>query len=617
MLKYVRISTSCRLGQVFWNMAYVLMSAYDEEAINTLEIPKELEEKITMGIREVCTKIGLLAKNIISKKKVALIGIDGYIGFNWDFFVSKLKEILSNMQIDIVLEDINNAYKSPDEIEEMINPFLFCDPFFGKIFNGSIEDFTDKKRVNSLRHRLKDEKNCGKLVICFGCGSVNSLLEDLYDLVLYIDVTKDKSSKAVIKGFAKNLGDKASVRDSKYKGKRLYYVDFPVLDKHKKTLLKRMDFYLDGNEETAIKIMPREAYKNLLLALSRQPLRLKPIYLEGVWGGQWLKKVRDLPDSMKNCAWSYEVMAPYQSLIIKLRQTTLEIPFLNLLWEYPHEVMGEFNSLEKIGGNFPIRVNYDDSMGGGNMAIQVHGDLSYLNENFGEPIGQNESYYIVAVGPKAKTYLGLRDTVKLEEFYEAARNAEIRGIPFNHDEYVNSIPSQEGILFLIPAGTVHASGRNQVVLEISDTTDLYTFHIYDYLRPDLDGKLRPIHLYHAFKVLDPSKRASWVIENLVSKPQLVRAGDTWAEYFLGELKELGIIIHRLEFLKKIFNNTNGKFHILTLVSGEEISIVADSDPRRKLRLRFSETALVPACIKNYELINLGRSPCKVIKVFMR
>jgi len=599
-------------------MSYVLISAYDDrEAINAIEAPMELEQQITVGVREVCRKIGFLGRNIISKKKLALVGIDGYIGFEWDFFISKFKQVLNDLQIDVVFEDIANVYKSPDDIEEMINPFLSCDPFFGKIFNGTIEDFIDKEKVNDLRHRLRNKKNCGKLVVCFGCGSVNRFLENLYDIVVYIDVTKDKAGKSIMKGSMRNLGCRVDISDRKYRGKRLYYVDFPVLDKHKKILLRRMDFYLDGNEIMAVKMIPRGAYKNLLLILSKYPLRLKPIYVEGVWGGQWLKKVRGLPTSMRNCAWSYEIIAPYQSLIIKLRRTTLEIPFLNLLWEYPREVMGEFNSLKKIAGNFPIRVNYDDSMGGGDMAIQVHGNLSYLSKNFNEPIGQNESYYIVAVGPKARTYLGLRDTVSIEEFYEAARNAEIRGLPFNHEKYVNSIPSKEGSLFLIPAGTVHASGRNQVVLEISDSTDLYTFHIYDYLRPDLDGKLRPIHIHHAFNVLDASRRASSVIKSLMVEPQPIRAGDTWAEYFLGELEELGIIIHRLEFVRRISDNTNGKFHILTLVGGEKMLIMSSSDPKRSLKLRFSETALVPACFSSYELVNLGRSPCKVVKAFMR
>jgi len=596
-------------------VSYVLISSYDDkEAINTPRIPSELIERIVVGLNEVCKRVGILVKETVSRKIGVTIGIDGYIGVYWKVLISKLEEFFRELQLDFELLDVTNFYKPLDYIENIIKPFLTCDPHFGRVFEGEIEMFFRRKE---LRKRIEHARRNSKVLVCFGCGVVNRFTADLYDVVFYVDVTKEVAGRRVLNGLINNLGDGGKSISREYSGKRLYYIDFPVLDRHKRRVLRRIDFYLDGNNTENLIMLPRDVYKKLLLILSEHPLRLKPIYLEGVWGGQWLKEIRKLPKSMKNCAWSYEVMAPYQSLFVKLRNIVLNLPFLNLLWEYPDRIMGKFEAYEKVGGNFPIRVNYDDSMGGGDMAIQVHGDLSYLKENFNEPIGQNESYYIVATGPGSKVYLGLRDEADVEEFRKAVIEAETKGIPFDHNRYVNSIQSREGDLFLIPAGTVHASGYNQVVLEISDTTDLYTFHFYDYLRPDLNGKLRPIHSYHAFRVLDTTKRASWVSKHLKVTPKPIRSGPTWAEYFLGELGELRIVIHRLEFLKNISDNTNGKFHILTLVDGESVLISSKSNPNRKLEIHFSETALVPACFGEYLLINMGISPCKVVKAFMR
>ena len=595
-------------------MAYVLISFYDEKAINTPKVSSEVVKHIVVGLNEVCEYITTLVKDNISRKAGATIGIDGYIGVVWKVLISKLKESFKELQLDFELLDVANFYKPSDYIENIVKPFLTCDPHFGRIFEGEIEMFLEGEE---LKERIARSKENSKVLVCFGCGAVNKLTADLYDIIFYVDVTKEVAGRRVLDGLINNLGDRGETRSKEYAGKRLYYVDFPVLDRHKKEVLKRIDFYLDGNDTENLIMLPGDAYKKLLQILSEYPLRLKPIYLEGVWGGQWLKEIRQLPKSMRNCAWSYEVMAPYQSLFVKLENIILNLPFLNLLWEYPDRIMGKFEAYEKVGGNFPIRVNYDDSMGGGDMAIQVHGDLSYLKENFNEPIGQNESYYIVATGPGSKVYLGLRDEADVEAFRKAVMEAETKGIPFDHNRYVNSIQSREGDLFLIPAGTVHASGYNQVVLEISDTTDLYTFHFYDYLRPDLNGKLRPIHSHHAFRVLDPTKRASWVSKHLKVTPKPIRSGPTWVEYFLGELGELRIAIHRLEFLKSISDSTNGKFHILTLVDGERVLISSKSNPDRKLEIRFSETALIPACFGEYLLINMGISPCKVVKAFMR
>ncbi len=590
-----------------------MISFYDDRgAVNAPKVPSEIVERVVAGLGEVCERIRSLIEGAAAREAGVAVGIDGYVGVEWGPLISRLKDTLRDSRLDFEVLDVADFYKPLDYIEDMVRPSLTCDPHFGRVFEGEIEAFLEGE---ALRERVERGRERSKALVCFGCGAVNRLTADLYDFVLYVDVTKEVAGRRVLSGLASNLGGRARSRE--YAGKRLYYVDFPVLDRHKRRVLRRMDFYIDGNDTENLIMLPRDAYERLLLILSEHPLRLKPIYLEGVWGGQWLKEVRRLPKSMRNCAWSYEVMAPYQSLFVKLGDVVLNLPFLNLLWEHPDRVMGRFEAYERVGGNFPIRVNYDDSMGGGDMAIQVHGDLSYLKENFNEPIGQNESYYIVATGPGSKVYLGLRDEADVEEFRRAVIEAETKGVPFDHNRYVNSIRSREGDLFLIPAGTVHASGRNQVVLEISDTTDLYTFHLYDYLRPDLNGKLRPIHSHHAFRVLDAAKRASWVSKHLRATPKPIRSGPTWAEYFLGELGELRIVIHRLEFLRSISDSTDGRFHILTLVGGERILILSKSDPSRRLELRFSETALVPACFGEYLLVNMGVSPCKVVKAFAR
>ena len=97
----------------------------------------------------------------------------------------------------------------------------------------------------------------------------------------------------------------------------------------------------------------------------------------------------------------------------------------------------------------------------------------------------------------------------MDEFFRCIEKAEKEHIPFDHDKFVNSFPSEEGDQFLLPGGTIHASGRNQVVLEIgSYTIGSYTFKLYDYLRKDLDGNPRPIHSIHGKNVLVADRRRS-------------------------------------------------------------------------------------------------------------
>ena len=118
----------------------------------------------------------------------------------------------------------------------------------------------------------------------------------------------------------------------------------------------------------------------------------------------------------------------------------------------------------------------------------------------------------------AKTYHGLKDNTDLKELRRLSVRAEKKNIAFDHDKYVNSWPSKQGDLFLIPAGTVHASGAKQLVLELdldpSWGPQEYTFHIYDYLRKNLDRTLRDIHIDHSFSVIHSYRRTSWIPNHL-------------------------------------------------------------------------------------------------------
>src|SRR5207247_10644338 len=97
-----------------------------------------------------------------------------------------------------------------------------------------------------------------------------------------------------------------------------------------------------------------------------------------------------------------------------------------------------------------------------------------------------------------------------------------------------------------PAGTVHNSGANNVVLEISSTPYLYTFKIYDYLRRDLTGELRPIHIERAWDNIDFSRQTRWVRQNLMPSPRIIQQGEGWTEYLIGEHPRMFCAIHRAE-----------------------------------------------------------------------
>ena len=224
----------------------------------------------------------------------------------------------------------------------------------------------------------------------------------------------------------------------------------------------------------------------------------------------------------------------------------------------------------------------------------------------------------VATGHGAKTYIGFRDDADTDEFIRAAKKSETAHTPFDHDAFVNSVASRPGVQFMLPAGTIHASGRNQLILEIGSlTVGSYTFKMYDYLRSDLEGVPRPIHTFHGQRVLETSRRAKWVGENLVQQPREVRKGPGFAEYIVGEHDLLYFSLRRFEFDRQIEDDTQGRFHVLTLVDGESVVVESLADPSRSYVQNYLDVVVVPAAMGPYRVRNLGNQPVVMHKTMLK
>ena len=134
-------------------------------------------------------------------------------------------------------------------------------------------------------------------------------------------------------------------------------------------------------------------------------------------------------------------------------------------------------------------------MGGGNLSLQVHPLTSYIREQFGMDYTQDESYYMLDAEPEAEVYLGLqRRALTARRWRRDLRVAQAPRRDFPAEKYVNMWPAKKHDHFLIPAGTIHCSGKDSMVLEISATPYIFTFKLWDWGRLGLDGRPRPIHL---------------------------------------------------------------------------------------------------------------------------
>ncbi len=585
----------------------------DPEAVNFPELDPELAADIVSGNGKIAEKLSAFS---------GVLALDGYVGAQFGPLLECMARTAKEKQIAFF--DVSEAYKNPDELEKMLADSLPSDResdpilLFGKSIHREVESLFDREKTAELVRRIAAAKKDSGLVVIYGCGAAFSGLRDQYDFIGFIDVTPLAATCRIRSRLTKALGD-IEDRSLSYIFRRMYYYDYEIMMLHRKELIDAggLDFYIDGNQEYNLKLISSNALSKLFDEFVKRPFRCTPVYIEGVWGGTYVKKLRGLPEDMRNCAWVFDMIPNEVSIQIKTGQVTLNIPFSTFFKARGEKLMGE-ESVERFGYVFPVRFNYDDTYGGsGNMSIQVHPPQKYSSEHFGEPFQQDESYYCVKTAG-SKTYLGLCDDCDVKEFFQCIDKAERRHVPFDYDRYVNSFPSEEGDQFLLPGGTIHASGRNQVVLEIgSYTIGSYTFKLYDYLRSDLDGNPRPIHSVHGKNVLVTERRCSKIDGVLRPKPRTVREGNGWKEEIIGEHDLIYFSLRRLSFDHSVMDCTQGKFHVLTLVSGDETLIYSKDDPGRCYHQKFMDVVVVPASVGEYGIINLGRTPCKVTKTMLK
>jgi len=533
------------------------------------------------------------------RRRSSVVAVDGPAALPWELVSASLSAALSEAGLPSRGVDVRQFLAPWLEVQRRTaSADLAGDPVFARTFEGSLAELFEELPRPS-RH-----PNDATLV--FGPGSA---LVD-HDLLWYFDLPKRSSLDAVRRGSAGNLGQPPDEPGSE---KRLLFVDWPVLDRHKQELASRIDRYADLTDPEHPRSLDGAALRRSLRALATAPFRTRPTFLPGPWGGQWLRRALGVAADTPNLAWSYELITPESGILLGASEPA-EVAFELLMAQHAEEVLGVAVA-ERFGMSFPIRFDYLDTLDGGDLSIQCHPSERYMRETFGLPYTQHETYYVMVTSPGAKIFLGLREDADLDAFRAEAEQAEDPGRPFEPQRYLETHPAMQHRLYVIPAGTPHASGAGNVVLEISATPYLYTLRFYDWLRRDLNGELRPVHLEHAFSNLDPSRRGAAVRQELIPEPVVGREGPGWAELTLSTLAELFFAVNRLDFADEIADDTRGRFHALNLVAGEQVDIVTAAGHVHPLA--YAETIVVPAAVGAYRVRRRSGGPCKVVKAFVR
>ncbi len=232
---------------------------------------------------------------------------------------------------------------------------------------------------------------------------------------------------------------------------------------------------------------------------------------------------------------------------------------------------------------------------------------------------QDESYYLMECGDDARVFLGLKERVDQTAFASDLRLAQSGGRPFPTERYVNVWPAHKHDHFLIPAGTVHCSGRNCVVLEISATPYIFTFKLWDWGRLGLDGEPRPIHISHGLENIQWDRTTAWVERELINRVKIVSEGEGGREERTGLHESQFIETRRNWFNGPVSHHTHDTVNVLNLVQGDSALVESPLGVFDPLVVHYAEPFIVPAGVGPYVIrpVNGNRNPCATIKAYVR
>lgn len=536
------------------------------------------------------------------------LAIDCYVGVREEELLGQLGRLG-----DVAVVNVRDLYHDESRVRAMTERFMTEDVLFGYVTNLELADYFDARKLSAAR---EDIASSSRPVVVVGTGAGMVLPEAP---LVYADMARWELQQRFRRHEVRALGVDNRGEAVSLQYKRGYFNDWRVCDRYKDGLFPRVDYWLDTHCADRPKLIDRDTFLRGIEKTVSGPFRVVPFFDPAPWGGQWMKEVCGLDSSQPNYGWCFDCVPEENSLYFRIGGELFELPSVDLVLLRSRALLGE--PIEaRFGKDFPIRFDFLDTMGGGNLSLQVHPTTQFIRENFGMCYTQDESYYLLDAGKDAVVYLGLKSGIEPEAMMDDLRRAQRGEIVFDAERYVNRIPAKKHDHFLIPGGTVHCSGADSMVLEISSTPNLFTFKLWDWQRLGLDGKPRPINVERGSRVIDWGRDTDYVREHLMNHTRVVSRGEGWIEESTGLHPNEFIETRRHRFSVPVRHTTQHSVNVFNLLEGEEAVVESPSGAFEPFVVHYAETFIVPAGVGEYTIRPYGKSEgstCVTIKAYVR
>lgn len=216
--------------------------------------------------------------------------------------------------------------------------------------------------------------------------------------------------------------------------------------------------------------------------MKKQIIHVEPIFKERIWGGTQIK-------SRFNGKTDDDRIGEMWCVCALKGNGDNYLPELGMSLSEAYEKLPDLFCCKSE--RFPIRCTLMDPID--NLSVQVHPNENYARAHMNS-LGKHEAWYIIETGHNHAIQFGHK--AKTEEDFLKLVQAN------RWDELLSYVHVEAGDFLDVPAGTIHAIGKDILTFEVSRNADI-TYRIYDYGRVDFKtGLPRDLHLDSAMQVLN-------------------------------------------------------------------------------------------------------------------
>lgn len=306
------------------------------------------------------------------------------------------------------------------------------------------------------------------------------------------------------------------------------------------------------------------------------PLVFKPILKDRIWGGEKLRTLLNKDILTPTTGESWEISTVPGDVSVVANGNFTGVSLNELLQGYPKEILGT-TVCERFGDAFPLLFKFLDAKD--DLSIQLHPNDVLAKERHNS-FGKTEMWYVMQADEGAEIIVGFKKKSSASEYLQHLEQKSLVSI-------LNKIPVQQGDVFFLETGTIHAIGAGVVIAEIQQTSDI-TYRIYDWDRVDAQGNSRELHIDLALDAITYDEvQSERKYETKTNTSNL--AVD--CPYFTTNVIPLDG--------KMNFNKNGESFTVLVCTEGE---FYVQTDSYMKYSFQKGDTVLFPAALTDFELV---------------